>query len=93
MMALAPALAFIAVDGIVRGFSPREKTLLAALWLMPLVARHVALVSLVPLGVPVMLAVFVLILRRSELFAAPVAFSTASAKITARRHDIAPLQS
>jgi len=61
MMALAPALAFIAVDGIVRGFSPGEKALLAALWLMPLVARNIALVSLVPLGVPVMLAIFVLI--------------------------------
>jgi hypothetical protein len=93
MMVLAPAIAFIAVDGIVRGFRTREKTLLAALGLMPLVARNVALVNLVPLGVPVMLVVFVLILRRSELFATPVAFSTASAKMAARRHDIAPLQS
>jgi Glycosyltransferase family 87 len=77
MMVLAPAIAFVAVDGIVRGFGPWEKTLLAALWLMPLVARSVALMSLVPLGVPVMLAVFVLILRRSEPFTAPMAFSTA----------------
>jgi hypothetical protein len=60
---------------------------------MALASRNVAPVSLIPLGVPVTLAVFILILRRSEHFAAPVAFSTASAKMTARRHDIAPLQS
>jgi hypothetical protein len=42
----------IAVDGIARGFGPREKTLLVALWSMPLAARNVAPVSLVPLGVP-----------------------------------------
>jgi hypothetical protein len=93
MMVPAPTIAFIAGDEIVRGLSPWEKTLLAALWSMPLASRNVALVNTVPLGVPVMLAVFVLILRRSEHFVAPVAFSTASAKMTARRHDIAPLQS
>ena len=93
MMLLAPAIAFLAVDGFVRGFGPWEKTLLAALWLVPLIARSVAHVTLVPLGVPAMLAMFVLILRRSEVFAAPMAFSTASAKMSAQRHDIAPLQS
>ncbi len=93
MMVLAPAIAFLAVDGFVRGFGPWEKTLLAALWLAPLIARSVAHVSLVPLGVPIMLALFLLILRRSELFTGPMAFSTASAKMTAQRHDIAPLQS
>ncbi len=93
MMVLAPAIAFLAVDGFVRGFSPWEKTLLAALWLMPLIARSVALMSLIPLGVPVMLAVFVLILRRSEFFVAPVTFSTAAVKMTGERHDIAALKS
>ncbi len=93
MMVLAPAIGFIAVDGIIRGFGPWEKTLLAALWLMPLVARSVALVTLVPLGVPAMLAVFVLILRRSELFAAPTTFSTAAVKMTGESHDIAALKS
>ncbi len=93
MMVLAPAIAFVAVDGIIRGFGPWEKTLLAALWLMPLVARSIALAGLVPLGVPVMLAVFVLILRRSELFGAPMTFSTAATKIDAERHDIAALKS
>ena len=56
MMVLAPAIAFIAVDGFARGFGPWEKTVLAALWLVPLVARSVAQLSLIPLGVPAMLA-------------------------------------
>jgi alpha-1,2-mannosyltransferase len=92
MMVLAPAMAFLAVDGFVRGFGPWEKTLLAALWLTPLLARSVAHISLVPLGVPVMLTILVLILRRSELFAAP-ALSTAATQINAERHDIAALKS
>jgi glycosyl transferase family 87 len=65
MMVLAPAIAFIAVDGCARGFGPWEKSALAALWLVPLVARTIAHVTLIPVGVPVMLAVFVLLLRRS----------------------------
>ena len=65
MMVLAPAIAFLAVDGIMRGFGPWEKTMLAALWLVPLVARSVAETSLIPLSVPAMLAVFVMVLRRA----------------------------
>jgi alpha-1,2-mannosyltransferase len=67
MMVLAPAMAFMAVDGDARGFGPWEKSTLAALWLVPLVARTVAQVTLIPLGVPIMLAIFVLLLRRSTL--------------------------
>jgi hypothetical protein len=78
MMVLAPAIAFIAIDGRARGFGPWEKTALAALWLVPLVARNFALVTFIPLGVPAMLAVFVLLLRRSIFIsAAPVASSSA----------------
>jgi alpha-1,2-mannosyltransferase len=65
MMVLAPAIAFIAIDGFTRGFGPWEKTALATLWLMPLVARNIAHVTLIPLGVPAMLAIFVLLLQRS----------------------------
>lgn len=76
MMVLAPAIAFLAVDGFARGFGPWEKTLLAALWLTPLVARSVAAAGLIPLGVPAMLAVFVMILRRASFdLAAPMALS------------------
>jgi len=66
MMVLAPAIAFLAADGMARGFGPWEKTALAALWLVPLVARTVPQATLIPLGVPAMLAMFVLILRRAE---------------------------
>jgi alpha-1,2-mannosyltransferase len=65
MMVLAPAIAFVAVDGFNRNFGAWEKTLLAALWLVPLLARSVAQISLIPLGVPAMLAVFALVLQRS----------------------------
>jgi alpha-1,2-mannosyltransferase len=98
MMVLAPAIAFAAADGLSRGFGPWEKTALAALWLVPLVARSVAEASLIPLGVPAMLSVFVLILRRAEL-SLPMAFRDASSTIasqaggTARGHDIAALKS
>jgi alpha-1,2-mannosyltransferase len=79
MMVLAPAIAFLAADGMARGFGPWEKTALAALWLAPLVARTVPQATLIPLGVPAMLTMFVLILRRAELaLALPMAFSAAS---------------
>jgi alpha-1,2-mannosyltransferase len=67
MMVLAPAIAFFAADAAARGFRPWEKTALAALWLMPLVARSAAQLTLIPLGVPVMLVTFILLLRRSTL--------------------------
>jgi alpha-1,2-mannosyltransferase len=76
MMLLAPAIAFFAADGLARGFGPWEKTALAALWLMPLLARSVVQITLIPIGVPVMLALFILLLRRStSYFASPMAFS------------------
>jgi hypothetical protein len=66
MVVLAPAIAFLAAEGFARGFAPWEKTALAALWLVPLFARSVAQVSLIPLGVPAMLSVFILVLLRSH---------------------------
>jgi hypothetical protein len=65
MVALAPAIAFLAVDGFERGFRNYEKTALAFLWLMPLLARTVAEQTLIPLGVPAMVAVLLLILHRA----------------------------
>jgi alpha-1,2-mannosyltransferase len=65
MMVLAPAIAFLAADGFRRGFAPWEKTALAALWLVPLLARSVGEATLIPLGVPAMLAVFALVLWRA----------------------------
>jgi hypothetical protein len=64
-VALAPAIAFLAADGLARGFAPWEKTALALLWFMPLIARTLAEQTLIPLGVPATALVFVLILRRA----------------------------
>jgi alpha-1,2-mannosyltransferase len=88
MMVLAPAIAFIAADGFARGFGPWEKTTLAALWLVPLVARSVAHISLIPLGVPAMLAVFALILHRAG-FGLSAVFSGANA-VEATTEQAAP---
>jgi alpha-1,2-mannosyltransferase len=83
MMVLAPAIAFVAADGFARGFGPYEKTMLAALWLAPLLARSIAHISLIPLGVPAMLATFAIILRRSGRSSA-MAFSDASTTMDAK---------
>jgi hypothetical protein len=73
MMVLAPPIAFLATDGIARGFAPWEKTALAALWLVPLVARPIAQASMIPLGVPAMAAMILLIFCRAQM-PSPVAF-------------------
>jgi alpha-1,2-mannosyltransferase len=97
MIVLGPAIAFFAVDGLTRGFGPWEKTTLAMVWLAPLAARSVAQLTLIPLGVLAMLAMFVVVLRRAELDrASPMAFAgTASTVVdggTARGHDIAAFE-
>lgn len=93
MMVLAPAIAFFAADGLRRGFGPWEKTTLAALWLVPLVTRSVAEATLIPLGVPAMLATFMLVLWRSERERAlSRGFTSRRSTLTnggARGHDIA----
>jgi hypothetical protein len=65
MTVLAPAIAFFCIDGLRRGFEPWEKSALAVLWITPFVARSIAQLTLVPLGVPMMLIIFILLLRRS----------------------------
>jgi hypothetical protein len=67
LMALAPAIAFLVVEGTERGFRPYEKTALAILWGMPLVARTVAEQALIPLGVPAMVLVLMLVLHRAAV--------------------------
>jgi hypothetical protein len=73
LVVLAPAIAFLAANGLSRGFPPWQKTALACLWLMPLVARTIAEQALVPLGVPAIFFVFMLVLRcaASEVGALP----------------------
>jgi hypothetical protein len=65
LMLLAPAIAFLTADGMQRGFRPWQKSLLAALWLVPILARPVAQATLIPLAVPAMLVAFAWLLRRA----------------------------
>jgi hypothetical protein len=65
LVVLAPAIAFLAAHGLAHGFQAWEKTALALLWLMPLIARTVADNAMIPLGVPLMLVVFGLALWRA----------------------------
>jgi hypothetical protein len=66
LMLLAPAIAFLTLDGLARGFAPYQKTALAALWIAPLVTRGVGQATLIPLGVIAMLVVLALLLRRAH---------------------------
>jgi hypothetical protein len=65
LMLLAPAIAYLALDGFARGFAPWKKTVLAALWIVPLVARSIPQATLIPLAVPTLLLAFTLLLRRA----------------------------
>jgi hypothetical protein len=47
-----------------RGFLPYERTTLAALWLVPIVARGVAGAAHIPLGLIVMILAFAFVVRR-----------------------------
>src|SRR5664279_4896037 len=66
LMLLAPAIAYLALDGFARGFAPWEKTILAALWIVPLVARSIPQATLIPLAVSTLLLAFALLLRRAK---------------------------
>lgn len=65
LMLLAPAIAYLSIDGMQRGFAPWEKTILAALWIVPLIARTVPQATLIPLVVPSMLLAFAFLLGRA----------------------------
>jgi hypothetical protein len=67
LMVLAPAIAFLALDGLARGFSRYEKTALAFLWVVPLFARGVAQATFIPFGVIAMLMMFALIMRKAAV--------------------------
>jgi hypothetical protein len=63
LMALAPAIALLAADGMALGFRPYQRTAVAALWLMPFVARALPALTLIPVAVPAMIAALALTLR------------------------------
>lgn len=65
LMLLAPSIAFLAIDGQRDGFCAWHKLVLAALWLVPLIARSVAEAVSVPLAAPVMILAFIFVLQRA----------------------------
>lgn len=71
LMALAPAIAFLATAGMRRGFGPFEKSLLAYAFLAPLFARGLAEATLVPAGFLSIVAIFGIALARAWPFLAP----------------------
>ena len=77
LMVLAPVIAFLGVDGLTRGFASWEKTALALLWIVPLVARGFAQITLIPLGVIAMLIMLTLVLQRARVGAAAPVPATA----------------
>ncbi len=65
MTLLAIAIAFLAMDGMTRGFGPWQKTVMAALWLAPLVARIAGGAISLPLGTMAMFAGLAFVLWRA----------------------------
>jgi hypothetical protein len=65
LVVLAIAIGFFARHGLSRGFRDYEISLLAAAWMVPLLSRGIAGVTGIPLGLLVMLAVYVFALRRA----------------------------
>jgi hypothetical protein len=67
LVVLAVAVAFLARHGLVSGFRTFEISLLAAAWIVPLLSRGIAGVTGIPLGLMVLLALYVFTLRRALL--------------------------
>jgi alpha-1,2-mannosyltransferase len=65
LVVLAVSIAFFVHHGISYGFRNFEITLLAAAWIVPLLARGVAGITGVPLGLLMLLALYVVTLRRA----------------------------
>jgi alpha-1,2-mannosyltransferase len=64
---LAVAIAFFARHGLNRGFRDYEISVLGAAWIVPLLSRSIAGVTGIPLGLLVLLAFYVFIVRRAVL--------------------------
>jgi len=64
LVVLGMGVAFLAADGVERGFLPWEKSLLALIWIAPLVSRSLAELALVPLGQASIVILLGLALRR-----------------------------
>ncbi|MDQ6702735.1 MAG: DUF2029 domain-containing protein [Pseudomonadota bacterium] len=60
MVMLGPAIAFLTAQGVEKGFGPYEKSALVLVFAAPLVARPVAMLLPLPIGVMSMMMVFAL---------------------------------
>jgi hypothetical protein len=67
LVVLAVAIAFFARDGLRSGFRSFEISLLAAAWIVPLLSRGIAGLTGIPLGLLVLLTLYVFTLRRALL--------------------------
>lgn len=65
MAILSVAIAFAVSHGLERGFAAFEKTVYAAAWAVPLLARSVMKLTGLPLGLTVMLALFIVLAHRA----------------------------
>jgi len=65
LVVLAVAIVFFVRHGMNRGFHDYEISLLAAAWVMPLLSRAIAGVTGIPLGLLVLLALYVFIVQRA----------------------------
>ncbi|WP_423956496.1 glycosyltransferase family 87 protein [Bradyrhizobium sp.] len=65
LVVLAIAIAFVARHGFIYGFRDYEISVLAAAWLTPLLTRAVAGITGIPLGLMVLLALHLFIMRRA----------------------------
>jgi len=78
LVVLAVAIGYFARLGLTRGFRAFEISGLAAAWTAPLLSRGIAQVTEIPLGLVVMLMLFILILRRAALDRADVTIGEAT---------------
>jgi Glycosyltransferase family 87 len=67
LVVVAVSIAFLVRHGLARGFRDYEVSLLAAAWIAPLLSRSIASATGIPLGLVVMLSLYVSILRRASL--------------------------
>jgi alpha-1,2-mannosyltransferase len=67
LVVLAVAIAFMVRHGINHGFRDYEISLLAAAWIVPLLSRTVAGITGIPLGLLMLLTLYVFTLRRAAL--------------------------
>jgi hypothetical protein len=79
LVALAVGIVFFVRHGLSRGFRIFEISLLAAAWIAPLLSRGVAGATDIPLGLMVLLALYVFTLRRAVIDRAAIVEEVAQA--------------